>query len=116
MVVEDDDATRYVLREALTDEGFSVITAHEPAEALQLLADHTPRLVLTDLLMPGADGLDLLAAIRARPEWAHIPVLVVSAMPHLDHTVKGEAVDGVLSKPFDLDDLLHKVRELLPAR
>jgi CheY-like chemotaxis protein len=66
--------------------------------------------------MPESDGLGFVAELRSRPRWAGIPVLVVSAMLHLEQTVRGQPIDGVVSKQFELDDLLRKVRELLPAR
>ena len=111
LVVEDDVATRNLLCLALEDEGFATASARDALLAAELMAELRPRLILLDLHMPGLDGGAFLEQLREDPRWKAIPVLVVSA----DSSIAAPGAQGVLSKPFDLNELLVRVRELLPA-
>ena len=115
LVVEDEPATRNMLRDLLVDHGYDVMAAEDGAVALGEL-DSTaerPELVLLDLRMPFIDGPTFVELLRARPESAHTPVLVVSGnvRQSLPNRVQGIRV---LRKPFDVDALLEAVREMLP--
>jgi CheY-like chemotaxis protein len=115
LIVEDDEATRTLLCLALEDEGLGAVAAGNGPDAFRLMAERRPRLILLDLHMPAMDGGTFLEELHRREEWRSIPVLVVSAAPRLEDNLNAEGVRGVLSKPFDLTDLLNRVRELLPA-
>jgi len=67
LVVDDDEGVRYTLRGVLEDAGLSVLEASSGREALGLLESQTVHLVLTDLRMPGMDGLEVLARVRETP-------------------------------------------------
>lgn len=115
LIIEDDEATRNLLCIALEDEGLATMAAGSGTAAFRLMAGRRPRLILLDLHMPAMDGSAFLEELRQNEEWRTIPVLVVSAMPRLDESLHHDGVRGVLSKPFDLSELLNRVRELLPA-
>lgn len=115
LVVEDEPATREMLRQLLVDNGYEVIVAEDGAAALGLL-DSTgdrPNLVMLDLRMPYIDGPAFLELLRSRPESRHTPVLIVSGT--LRHSLP-DRVQGirVVRKPFDVAVLLDAVREMLP--
>ena len=117
MVVEDDYAIRETLRELLEEEGYRVTQASNGAEALaRLRSMRAPRLILLDLMMPVMDGWEFRSAIRRDEKLASIPVIVLSADHGLDQKVSGLAVQGYLSKPFELDDLLKEVERYAEAR
>ncbi len=109
LVVEDEKELREMVCEALELNGYSVVTAVEGQAALEAIEriDHLC-LVLLDLLMPGMNGWDFFKEMRARPEYATVPVVVHSSAP-------GAAPEGatrVLTKPLELERLLDVVREL----
>lgn len=104
-VIEDDAPIGDLLEEALRGEGYGVLRAYSGTEAQYLLAQHTPDLVLLDLMLPGQSGEKLLPLLRG------IPVIVVSAKADIDAKVDallGGAADYV-TKPFALKELLARV-------
>ena len=104
-VIEDDEPIGNLLEEALQGEGYGVLRAYSGMEAQYLLAQHTPDLVLLDLMLPGRSGEELLPLLRG------VPVIVVSAKADIDAKVDallGGAADYV-TKPFALRELLARV-------
>jgi len=79
LVVEDDLATREMLRASLEREHFTVVEAGNGVEALEQLATVRPALILLDLMMPEMDGFQFTREVRAHPEWRGIPILVMTA-------------------------------------
>ena len=79
LLVEDDTETREVMARTLVKAGWTVSEAGNGQEALDIMSDLHPRLILLDLMMPVMDGFDFLTVMRARPEWRHIPVIVITA-------------------------------------
>ena len=110
MVVEDDFAIRETLRELLEDQGFRVTGAANGREALAHLAEHEPRLILLDLMMPVMDGMEFRSAQQRDARWAHIPVVVISADQGLAQKASNMAVEGFLAKPFELEELIQTVQ------
>jgi CheY-like chemotaxis protein len=110
MVVEDDFAIRETLRELLEDEGYRVTQAANGAEALaRLRTVGAPKLILLDLMMPVMDGWEFRHAIQEDPRLAEIPVIVISAEHGVESKVGAMRVQGYLSKPFELEQLLQAV-------
>ncbi len=109
MLVEDDHAIGETLRELLEEEGFEVVWASNGLEALGHLKARTPGLILLDLMMPVMDGWQFCAAQQRDPDLARIPVVVISADHGLASKIASLAVQGYLSKPFELDALLATV-------
>ncbi|MBA5865128.1 MAG: response regulator [Nitrospira sp. CR1.3] len=113
MVVDDDAETLALLREVVAKEGYQVETAEDAETVLQRLAEWQPDLVITDIHMPGMDGLALLAAIREKaPE---ILVILLTAYGSLKTAVDGIKAGAFdyLSKPFVVDDIRLVVRRAL---
>jgi len=99
---------RMMLRDLLEWGGHSVTAQRSGEDALAALEDGTqPDLIISDLTMPGTDGLALLQQVRQEPAWAHIPFIMMSA--NLSDARLDEAanlgLDGLLPKPFDLETL-----------
>lgn len=114
LVVEDDQEVREVEAEFLCQQGYNVLQAGNASEALRMAAaTPTIDLLITDLLMPGADGLELTRRFHAVHPTT--PVLVVSGSWPVLRTLSEEALDrlGFLAKPFQFNELLQKVRLLL---
>lgn len=105
LIIDDDIYIGNVLEETLTKEGYGVSRAYSGTEALFVLSDSKPDLVLLDLMLPGLNGEDVLPQIKG------IPVIVISAKVDVDHKVDlllGGAVDYV-TKPFLTKELLARI-------
>ncbi len=104
-IIDDDIHIGNMLEESLTKEGYGVIRAYSGTEALMLLSNKIPDLVLLDLMLPGLSGEEILPKIK------NIPVIVVSAKIDVDNKVDlllGGAVDYV-TKPFNTKELLARI-------
>lgn len=108
LLVEDDASTVEALGHALEVAGFETRTAPHGRAALEVLSDgFLPHVIVLDLSMPVMSGPELHRALRQHPEWAHIPIVIVTGDAR---DAAPLAVEAVLTKPFDLDELLNLVR------
>src|SRR4051794_18666 len=112
LIVDDDDSVRDLFTRALAGQGFVVRSAASGEEALQLIAHDLPRLIVLDLMMPGINGIEVLAAIRRRPQTAALPVLVTTATARA-YDLRDYPPVRVLRKPFELARLVRAAREML---
>lgn len=108
LVVDDEPAVLAFIREALTDEGYTVQTAGNGEEALQLARSLRPDLILLDVRLPGLDGWDVLDELRAATG-KQSPVVVMTAGFDGQDRALATGAQGYLGKPFDLDDLISAV-------
>jgi two-component system response regulator MtrA len=116
ILVADDDADIVTLvRIRLEAAGFRVVTAANGARAVEAARAERPSLAILDAMMPGLDGYGVLGALRADPELAAVPVIMLSARVHADDVGRGleAGADEYLAKPFRADRLLEVVRGLL---
>jgi two-component system nitrogen regulation response regulator GlnG len=116
LVVDDDDAIRLVVSEALLRDGHDVRTAASAREQAEALADYDPDVLVTDVILPDGNGLDLVPDILARRPG--LPVIVLSAQNTLATAVRAteQGAFEYLPKPFDLDELCRAVRDGLKRR
>jgi two-component system, chemotaxis family, chemotaxis protein CheY len=112
LVVDDDPSIRTIVSEILAGEGYPVETAADGAEALRVLQDLQPALVLLDMRMPVLDGWGFARAVRERG--IALPILVMTAAQNARRWAEEIGADGYLAKPFDLTDLLDAVERLHP--
>lgn len=106
LVIDDDQAMRNMLETVLLDEGYSVILARNGKEGLEMVDRQRPALVLLDLMMPVMDGWQFLEAIKARPEYSDLPILLLSASRQIASTARDNPVKAYIPKPFELARLL----------
>lgn len=113
LIVEDNPISSKVFEHTLDKFGYETLTAHDGEEALKFLEDHAEiELVITDIVMPNTDGVELVRKIKERPEWSEIPILVCTS-------IKPESVNNsipmrgwkYLFKPIRTDKLMQKVNE-----
>jgi two-component system chemotaxis response regulator CheY len=114
LVVDDDPTILAAVSEALDLEGFPVVTATNGAEALVVLDRERPSLVLLDMRMPVLDGWGFMHAIRERG--LDITVVVMTAAADARRWGREIGAQGVLAKPFELDELVGAVRRLRPTQ
>ena len=113
LIVDDDPSLRRTLELRLREEGFRVLVADSGEAALAALAVERPALVVTDLRMPGMDGLALFAAVRR--DFPLLPVIILTAHGTIPDAVAAvrRGVFGYLTKPFEAQALLAQVRRAL---
>jgi two-component system cell cycle response regulator CpdR len=114
LIVEDDEAMREFLCQAISRFGYYVEAVEDGTEALRRVEESHFDLLLTDIRMPGLDGIEL--ARQARRRYPGLSVLLVTAylQDALGAPELTEAGIGVLSKPFNLDELIDRVEASLP--
>jgi CheY-like chemotaxis protein len=108
LVVDDEPDQRFLLRRTFERAGHEVSDANDGAAALLAVRESAPDLVVTDIMMPVMDGVELIRCLRADPATAHIMILAASGDPQL----AGEA-DAVLPKPYAGNHLLAIANALL---
>lgn len=111
LLVEDDEGIRESLRDIFGDLGYEVVVAENGVEAIVWLdrEDHSPCVILLDLLMPKMGGLEVLDRLKQVREGLLSRVVAISASPQLVTQVQERGVTA-LSKPFDLGELIDVVR------
>jgi CheY-like chemotaxis protein len=117
LVVDDEYALVESLVELLQDEGYRAVSAANGLDALDRLREAKPDLILTDNMMPIADGKEFVSAVRGLDEYRATPVVMMSSAPKEVSLAPGPkgAVEAsaFLAKPFSLENLLELVEELI---
>ena len=115
MIVDDSLTVRKITSRLLTREGFDVVTAKDGLDALQLLAERMPDVILLDIEMPRMDGFEFAKTIKADPKLAHIPIIMITSRTAEKHRNRARelGVDVYLGKPYQEEELLRHLREML---
>jgi CheY-like chemotaxis protein len=115
LVVEDDPRSADLAELILNSKGYKTLIAEDGPQALEMVRENMPDLVILDLMLPGVDGFEVLEKIRSHPQTSDLPVVIVSARTQ-DNDKKNAAelgVDAYLTKPFRKAKLLKLVETLL---
>jgi signal transduction histidine kinase len=115
LVVEDDVAMAHGISDVLELNGYEVRIAHHGGEALKLMSERQPDLIVSDIMMPEMDGHELFTQIRTNPDWVLIPFIFLTAKGQKSDVRLGKAMgaEEYLVKPFEWEDLLVAVRARL---
>ena len=115
LVVDDDARLREFMRVNLEMEGYSVREASSAEEALEVIEDQVPELVLLDVVMPGVDGWQMLQKMQERH--GSIPVIMFSGQvdPETAADAESRGARGFVGKPFDPQQLIERAKQLVPA-
>jgi CheY-like chemotaxis protein len=115
LIAEDNPVNRELLRELLELRGYTVLEACDGQEALRLIEQTQPELMLLDIGMPGMDGFAVVRRIRENPRLAQLPVVAVTAyaMRGDQERVLNSGFDGYLSKPINPSSLTKELDRLL---
>ena len=115
LVAEDDPGVRIVVRDSLENFGYSVITAEDGEQALLMIQEYRPHLLICDIDMPKKDGYEVVKEIRKFPSFRLLPVIFLTEYNELANRVEGykAGCDVYLPKPFEADELEAIIRNLL---
>ena len=115
MVVDDSLTMRKVLGRLLEREGYRVVTAKDGMDALQLLQETVPAIMLTDIEMPRMDGFELARNVRGDARTAQVPIIVISSRTAEKHRnlAREIGVDAYFGKPVQDEELLAQIAALL---
>jgi len=113
LIVEDDPALRGLLERLLVAEGCAVRTASEGPEALRLVHEDPPQLIVLDLMLPWMNGIEVLATVRQQPMLSHVPVLVTTGTATSAFDLRSFGHVRVLHKPLAIESFVTTVRRML---
>lgn len=114
VIVDDFKTNTVVIRHALHQKGFEILEANEPEDALKFFDGRQIDLMVTDFKMPGMTGAELTKAVKAKPQYANMPVLILSSEKSEQCKVDARAAGayGWLNKPFDINRFLKIVNSI----
>lgn len=115
LLVEDDEDSRFVYQLLFEDQGFQVLMAASGEEGLRLAREAKPQAIIMDVSIPGVDGWTATQRLKADPQIADIPVIVLTAhaFPEDRHRAEAVGCDAYLTKPCEPREVLEEVRRQL---
>lgn len=115
LIADDEPPILFLTESIFKDAGMNVITAVNGADAIEKAFEYKPDIIITDVIMPEKNGFEVCQAIRNRPEIAHTPILILSAMGDEYNKISGfeYGADDYVTKPFNVKELKARVKALL---
>jgi two-component system alkaline phosphatase synthesis response regulator PhoP len=114
LVIDDELSVRKLVAFILRKKGFEVITANDGQEGLNLAYEKKPDLIILDLRLPVMDGVEVGKQLKESEQLCHIPVVLITAsVDNIDEKARECMADGYFLKPFDYQELVRKVEQLL---
>ncbi|MEO8032946.1 MAG: response regulator [Acidobacteriota bacterium] len=110
LVVDDDGPILILMRNLLREFGFEPAVASTGIQALQLVGEAPPDLVLLDMHMPGMSGAEVVRALRVQSGLDRIPILMLSGAPVSTAEIAELGANGAVQKPFDIPELIEQIR------
>jgi len=115
LIADDEPTNRYIIKLALSQDGYKLIEAKNGEEAIQLAKKHTPDIILMDAMMPKMDGFEAIKKIKNDEELNKIPILMITALNSQEDKIKAfeSGANDYLSKPFEPEELYLRIQKLL---
>ena len=116
LIVDDDQDSRELVARFLRKTGLVVHTAPNGREALKIILDRTPDIIVLDVMMPEMDGVELMQVLRAYLRWASLPIILLTAYPTGPHVERAEKLGMAClfeKTNFRLPDLLNCIQKLI---
>lgn len=112
IVVDDDQGILEVIKIILEEENYEVVTIDEGKTIVKRITEEKPDVVLLDIWMSGQDGGEIAKQLKSNDETKNIPIIMVSAKNDTEKVAQDAGADDFITKPFDMDVLLEKVKKL----
>lgn len=114
LIIDDNKELLWMLKDILSD-GYTILTAENGEEGLELLKQETPNLIITDIMMPKIDGITLTKQLKNNKHTAHIPLVILSAKNTTDEKIEGieSGADAYIPKPFNTQYLRTIIKQLI---
>jgi len=113
LIVDDDVQVTSLLKKYLASKNFEIITVNQSSKAIQMANLIHPDLFILDLMMPPPDGFELCTMLRADPNFAQTPILIITAMDISNSKATSFGANDYIAKPFNLDEIVSRVNLLL---
>lgn len=115
-VIDDDEGILEGFKAILESEGYAVTTSIDADQLKTTPKKDLPDLIILDVLLSGQDGRDICVDLKKMKDTREIPIIMSSAQPGIEKTLKKIGAQDFLSKPFDMEDLLSKIKALINKR
>ena len=115
LLIEDNELTRKLIEKFIELNNYKTIIAENAEDALNILRERSPDLILTDIMLPGMSGIDFVRAVREHPEYKDIPIIVLSAFS-TDTDIREAFYAGCtdyIVKPIDINEFSTKLKKYL---
>jgi CheY-like chemotaxis protein len=119
LIIEDDKFFRDLVSKKLENSGFEVILAADSKETFALLEEKIPSLIISDLILPGLDGFELISMIKKDEKTKGIPLIVLSNLGQKDEIEKAMslgAIDFLVKVNFTPDEIVNKIKKVLAGK
>ena len=113
LIVDDDVQVTTLLRKYLSPQKNQIVAINESSQAMEAANSIHPDLFILDLMMPPPDGYELCRMLRAVPDFAKTPIMIITAMDISNSSATSFGANDYLTKPFNLDELVDKINHLL---
>ncbi len=113
LVLDDDPDIRMMIKIILEYHNYSVVVAERAEKAEELLRTDAFDLLIMDMLLSGASGTDICSEFKKDATLGHIPIIMISAHPNAREICLSSGADDFVSKPFDMEEILSKIRQFV---
>ena len=113
LVVDDDEGILEAFELMLTSAGYEVETSTKNGDYFEQKLKNTPDLIILDVLLSGTNGKDICKKLKSQEHTKHIPIIMISAHPDAREIALEAGADDFIPKPFDMTDLLEKVKKYI---
>ena len=113
LVLDNDGDVLDIMQEALNYEGFQVKIIEETDNIFAVIDDFDPDLIILDYILSGINGGEICHQIKANPKTTDVPVMIMSAYPRVIKSLGYYGCGDFISKPFDLDDIVQRIKNLI---
>ena len=116
LIIDDDPAIGEMLKTLLEFSNYKAAVSDKPLQAKENIIRHEVDIVILDVRLSGVNGTDVCAELKKDEEISHVPILMMSALTGAEKTCKKAGADGFISKPFEMDELLKTLQEVMKSQ